>query len=736
MKTRFLAVFAAALLATFAAVSMRAQDQSQDQDQQNQQAAPPPGQQPTGDTQQDNSPPQDHGVARVSYIHGNVSVQRGDSGTWSAAALNQPLMAGDKISTGDGARAEVQLDFANILRLGDHSQANLATLTRDQMQVQIGEGLTNFSVLRGSEANVEIDTPNVAIHPGRGQDSFRILVSNDQETQISVREGEADITTPQGSTHVTHGQLITIHGTAQEAQYKTTDAPGLDDFDRWSNDRNRTILAANSWKHTDQYYTGSEDLDTYGTWTEVPDYGQVWVPNQDPDWVPYRDGNWVWEPYWGWTWSSNEAWGWAPYHYGRWFQYNNSWAWWPGPVYGAGLYYPVWSPAYVSFFGWGGGFGFGFGFGNVGWLPIGPCDPFFPWWGGYRGRFGFGGFDRWHNWGRYGGFGPLHGGERFSNFARAEHDEHFRGFSGVNAGRFGVAGMRAGAVGRADFRNARMMTGNVPITPTRANLSASGRAAAAGTMRGNSNVRFFGHAPQNNTRPFNQESNNVRQAIQRNGNSSNNGERGNNGARSTPQSGARTFNGNGSNNGANRGQTGGNAGRANSPGDGWNRFNGNAQNGNNGRGVSGQGNPQPFSGGNRGAVPNNGSRQNSGNDGWQHFTPQPSQNNNRGPQGSSRPSYNGQGASRPSYGGQNQGFGRPSYGGQNQGYSRPNYSGRNSGRPSLNMSRPVVTPRSSGGQGRSYGGGGSRSSGGSRPSGGSGGGHSSGGGGGHPHGRG
>jgi len=735
MKNRIFTLFAAALLATFGALSMRAQDQDQQ--------SAPPDPQGVDNTQQDNSPPQDHGVARVSYIHGNVSVQRGDSGDWSAVALNQPLSAGDKISTGDGARAEVQLDFANVLRLGDHSQARVATLTRAQMQVQIAEGLTNFSVLRGSEASVEIDTPNVGIRPGRGQGSFRIMVLNDQETQIAVREGEADITTPQGSTHVTRGQMITIHGSSQEAQYKTGDAPGLDDFDRWTNDRNRAILAANSWKHTNQYYTGSEDLDTYGTWTEVPDYGQVWVPNQNPDWVPYRDGNWVWEPYWGWTWSSYEPWGWAPYHYGRWFQYNNAWAWWPGPVYGAGLYYPIWSPAYVSFFGWGGGFGlgFGFGFGNVGWFPIGPCDPFFPWWGGFRGRFGFVGFDRWREWGRFGGFGPLHGGERFSNFNRALNDEHFRGFSGVNANRFGVGGVRGGAVGRADFRNSHMMTGNVPITPTRANLSASGRAAASGTIRGNSQQHFFGRNGQNNVRSFNQESNSVRQSIQRNAGSFNGADRNNTGERNSPQSGARSFNGSGN------GQSG-NAGRSNTPAEGWNRFNGNGGNQSQGRangnsqGFSGQGNTQPFNGGNRngspnGASPNNGSRS---NDGWQHFTPQSSQNN-RGPQSTARPSFNGpqsQGYSRPSYNGQGPVYSRPNYGGQNQGYSRPNYGGQNSGRPSLNMSRPVVTPRSSGPSGgsRSYGGGGSRSSGGgSRPSGGSGG-HSSGGGGGGHHGRG
>ena len=130
----------------------------------------------------------------------------------------------------------------------------------------------------------------------------------------------------------------------------------------------------------------SQDLDAYGQWTNVPDYGDVWFPSAGPGWAPYRDGRWVYEPYYGWTWVSYEPWGWAPYHYGRWFVYGGSWGWWPGPVYGG--YHPMWAPAYVSFFGFGGGgwgfnfgFGFGGGYGNMGWLPCGPGDRFFPWYG-------------------------------------------------------------------------------------------------------------------------------------------------------------------------------------------------------------------------------------------------------------------------------------------------------------------------------------------------------------------
>src|SRR5580692_2604544 len=79
----------------------------------------------------------DQGVARISLIHGDVSTQRGDSGDWSAATLNQPAMTGDKISTADNSRAELQLDYASIIRLGANTKANITNLTQKNIQLQL-----------------------------------------------------------------------------------------------------------------------------------------------------------------------------------------------------------------------------------------------------------------------------------------------------------------------------------------------------------------------------------------------------------------------------------------------------------------------------------------------------------------------------------------------------------------------------------------------------------------------
>jgi hypothetical protein len=215
----------------------------------------PQGGPPQGPPQQ--APQNDPGAARISFIHGDVSTQHNGSNEWAAATINTPVVNGDHISTGQNARAEIQLDHANILRLSDQTTANVVSLSRTQMQLQIGQGLANYEVFKNNEANVEIDTPNVAIHPAMGEEgSYRILVNSDGETIVDVRKGSAEISTPQGSTRVERDQRITIQGTADSAQYQVSGAPGRDDWDKWNGDRDRVIEGAQSWQHTNPLLHG------------------------------------------------------------------------------------------------------------------------------------------------------------------------------------------------------------------------------------------------------------------------------------------------------------------------------------------------------------------------------------------------------------------------------------------------------------------------------------------------
>ncbi|MFZ3368986.1 MAG: DUF6600 domain-containing protein [Candidatus Sulfotelmatobacter sp.] len=626
----------------------------------------------------------DQGVGRISMIHGDVSTQRGDSGTWSAAVLNQPVVNGDKVSTAAGGRAEVQLDFANILRLGSNAQANIANFTHKYIQIQVGQGLANYSVFGESEAEPEIDTPNVAVHPAHQDGVFRIEVRPDGDSIVIVRKGQAQISTPQGIAEIKQGEMATVRGSGADARYKISAAPERDDWDRWNSDRDRMIHSADAWHHTNKYYVGAEDLDANGQWEDAPDYGQVWVPNEPDGWAPYRDGNWVYEPYYGWTWVGYEPWGWAPYHYGRWMWYGGAWAWWPGPVWGAGFYRPFWAPAYVSFFGFGGGFGFGFGFGwggwgGFGWLPIGPCDRFFPWWGGYGGRFGVVGFNRFGGLNRFGGIAPLHGGTQFSNLAHI-NDAHIGGaVSTVGAGKFGAGRTTALAATHEQLSNARMMTGNLPVVPSRASLSASGRAAAPSTIHNGASQHFFGTQSSSRPESFQQQTAHLQQSMQE--------------SRFSPVT----------------------AGRA--PGNGATESRGTstAAGGKPSAGTASSGR-EMSNAASRGSESSSSSRGEPNRSEWKTFTPPSHSSESASRSGSSAEtgrresgSYWNRTAPTSSY----------SRGASSSSYGRSGYS-----RPQLNMRQPIVQPRSSGSYGGyhgspSYGGGGSHSA----PS--SGGGHSS-----------
>src|SRR5206468_2836804 len=99
----------------------------------------------------------------------DVSVRRGDSGDYVAAAINAPLVANDAIAIGPSGRAEVQFDSADMLRLDRDSEVRLNDVQYSRIGLQIARGTVTYRVLRDSTAQVELSTPTVSVRPaGRG----------------------------------------------------------------------------------------------------------------------------------------------------------------------------------------------------------------------------------------------------------------------------------------------------------------------------------------------------------------------------------------------------------------------------------------------------------------------------------------------------------------------------------------------------------------------------------------
>jgi hypothetical protein len=320
-------------------------------------------------------------AARISLLEGSVSLQPGGQGDWGNAVRNRPVTVSDKIWVDQNSRAELQSGAATF-HLGNMTAMSFLNLDGNTTQVRIAEGGVNFRVREMREGDIyEVDTPNVAFTV-KEAGAFRIDVSeNGDGTRITAIRGSGDVTGA-GQTYTVHtGERAEFVGTDGNIKYVAHGAEPPDALDRWANDRDLREDNSTSAKYVNPDVPGVADLDDNGTWSEQPNVGAVWTPNNvGPDWAPYSDGSWNYVGPWGWSWVGYEPWGYAPYHYGRWNYYGGRWGWAPGPYWAS----PYYGPAFVGFlgggFGFGVGFGVGFGFGGgVGWFPLGCGEPFHPW---------------------------------------------------------------------------------------------------------------------------------------------------------------------------------------------------------------------------------------------------------------------------------------------------------------------------------------------------------------------
>lgn len=322
-------------------------------------------------------------VARLSYRTGDVGLLPAGEKDWGDASLNRPLTTGDRLSTGNGARAELELGDGT-LRMADDSDAGFLTLNDQLTQVELTQGTLNLSVRNLADGqSYEIDTPTLALvvdQPG----TYRVDISEDgKSTRITDFDGRATIYGEGGAQRLVTGGRSYEVADASLNEVTISDISGGDDFDAWCSSRDQRYAQTASSQYVSPDVVGAQDLDQYGNWEPDTDYGQVWYPAAvGVDWAPYRTGHWAYVGPWGWSWVDDAPWGFAPYHYGRWAHIRGRWGWVPGPI---GVR-PVYAPALVAFVG-GPGFSVSIGSGPIGWFPLGPGEIYNPWYRVSRGYY-------------------------------------------------------------------------------------------------------------------------------------------------------------------------------------------------------------------------------------------------------------------------------------------------------------------------------------------------------------
>ncbi len=314
-------------------------------------------------------------VGRLAWTEGTVALYQDADRGWDAAYLNSPLTSRNSVWTEPGARAEVQVG-AMALRLDSATQLDIARLddTAFDASLEQGEMAVRIRHLSGGDL-VRVATPQASfLLQAAGR--YRLESDPDNgESRLAVFAGTARL--EGGNVRVGAGQSVVVWG-GDHASYALQDAYATD-FDRWAMARDEHWVESRAPTYVSYEMTGYEDLDSYGSWSNDPTYGAVWYPTSvATDWAPYREGRWAYVSPWGWTWIDAEPWGYAPFHYGRWVQVRDRWAWCPGKR----VERPAWAPALVGFIG---GATIAASTGPVvGWYPLAPSEPYRPWYSANR----------------------------------------------------------------------------------------------------------------------------------------------------------------------------------------------------------------------------------------------------------------------------------------------------------------------------------------------------------------
>jgi hypothetical protein len=187
----------------------------------------------------------------VNAVEGEA-IYRRDGGSWDALTAREELQAYDRIRTGAGARVEILLNPGAYLRLSENAELVITETEAKRVQVFISKGsaIVEASVVDGY---IGVATPRAELAIVRGG-LYRFNVSEDGRSEILARKGMLVVAGSKmnvgggdyvfGGTKVKEGKQI-IAGDSGPYISPMADKKAQDEFDLWSKQRARTIIAAN-----------------------------------------------------------------------------------------------------------------------------------------------------------------------------------------------------------------------------------------------------------------------------------------------------------------------------------------------------------------------------------------------------------------------------------------------------------------------------------------------------------
>ncbi len=288
-------------------------------------------------------------VLRMSDVHGDVRVYRGDLLAFPKAFLNMPIDEGMRIVTGETGRAEIQFEDGSVARLAPNSSLVVEHLESGSDGIFNGR-LRALSGLTYYELNTQGNQYTLAVGPENVVPQSNAVIRVDMDnTPYQVAAMQGDLQILDGTSFLTSlqsGQSVSLDP-YDAYSYQVSDSIPPNSWDQWNSNRDAALAdLASSGGYNSTDNAAWNELDSYGDWYDVPGYGEGWAPSGvGINWDPYGDGWWGYYPSWGYTWISGYPWGWWPYHCGYWNWFGGyGWVWFPGDCgwggYGGG-WYPV-----------------------------------------------------------------------------------------------------------------------------------------------------------------------------------------------------------------------------------------------------------------------------------------------------------------------------------------------------------------------------------------------------------
>ncbi len=280
-------------------------------------------------------------IVRISYVEGDVQLDRGDGHGFIRAFQNMPVIEGVRLWTRSDARAEVEFEDGGTLRMVPDSLINFEELRTGSS----GEKVTRVDVQQGTlYADLkDHDHDELAFTFAqqeltlRHSSRFRLDIDKEQ-LKVAVFRGEVELERHNAErVKIKKNETLAIDLNEPERYYLSK---GIveEPHDYWDREREGQRVEAENRYRSRTYpvstvYYGYDDLAPYGSWVLVPTYGYVWRPyNVAYGWDPFGYGAWGFYPGFGYVWDSAYPPGWAPYHYGSWVFINNrGWCWRGGP---------------------------------------------------------------------------------------------------------------------------------------------------------------------------------------------------------------------------------------------------------------------------------------------------------------------------------------------------------------------------------------------------------------------